>query len=90
MVSPLDPDPDQPGCTLSVGQDKAGHWLVQASSGQLEGRFVSFAAAMTFARSESQALPGAIIVVTAAPLIPTISFAPVAPWESAFPRQVAA
>lgn len=89
MASPLDPDPDQPGCALSVGQDEAGHWLVQASGGQLEGRFVSFAAAMAFARSEQPALPCATIILAANPLVPTVSFAPVAPGESTTRREMA-
>jgi hypothetical protein len=73
-----------------VGQDKAGHWLVQASNGQLEGRFVSFDTAMAFARSEQPVLPHATIVLAVTPLVPIVSFAPVAPWESAQPQDVAA
>ena len=77
MVSLVDPEPDQTGPVLKVGQDEAGHWLVQDSTGMLEGRFVSFAAAMSFARSERHALPGATILCTATPLVPIVPFAPV-------------
>ncbi|MFA5962459.1 MAG: hypothetical protein WC804_00445 [Sphingomonas sp.] len=77
MVSLVDPEPDQTGPVLKVGQDKAGHWLVQDKAGMLEGRFVSFAAAMSFARSERHSLPGATIVRAVAPLVPIVSFAPV-------------
>lgn len=83
MTSPNDPEPDQRGPVIRVGQDSAGHWLVQDDGGMLEGRFVSRAAAMGFARSEVHAFPGARILVATAPLVPTISFAPVQPWETA-------
>lgn len=82
-MSPTDPEPDQPNCTIKVGQDAAGHWLVQDNKGKLEGRFVSFAAAMAFARSERQSLPGAVIALAIDPLVPIVSFAPVQPWETA-------
>lgn len=78
-----DPEPDSRTTTLRIGQDAAGHWLVQESSGRLEGRFISFAAAMAFARAERHGFPGACIAVATAPLVPQISFAPVAPWETA-------
>lgn len=90
MISSDVPEPDPVGCALNVGQDRAGHWLVQESGGMLEGRFVSFAAAMAFARREQQALPGAMVVIAAGPLVPTISFAPVEPWEMASRHWVAA
>lgn len=83
MTSPDDPEPDQGGAVLKVGQDRAGHWLVQDTGGKLEGRFVSRAAAVGFARSELHAFPGATIVMAATPLVPTVSFAPVQPWEMA-------
>ena len=34
-------DPDRQARLIYVGQDRAGHWLVQDSAGQLEGRFIS-------------------------------------------------
>lgn len=83
MIASLAPEPDQASPVLKVGQDCAGHWLVQDNGGKLEGRFVSRAAAMGFARSELHAFPGATIVVAATPLVPTISFAPVQPWVTA-------
>ncbi len=83
MTTPDDPEPDQSGPIFRVGQDCAGHWLVQDNGGKLEGRFVSRAAAVGFARSEAHGFPGATIVMVATPIIPTISFAPVQPWETA-------
>ncbi|MGA1797705.1 hypothetical protein VH567_02875 [Sphingomonas sp. 4RDLI-65] len=81
-----DPEPDSSISTLNVGQDAAGHWLVQESRGLLEGRFISFEAAMAFARAERHGFPGAGISVLSSPLVPQISFAPVAPWETALDR----
>jgi hypothetical protein len=86
MLLVADPEPDQSGSTLNVGQDEAGHWLVQESGGRLEGRFVSFPAAMSFARAERHGFPGSRVAVVTTPLVPQISFAPVAPWETALPR----
>jgi hypothetical protein len=83
MIASLDPEPDQAGPVLKVGQDSAGHWLVQDNGGTLEGRFVSRAAAIGFARSELHSFPAATILMAATPLIPTVSFAPVQPWETA-------
>lgn len=71
---------------LFVGQDRAGHWLVQASGGSMEGRFISFAAAMKFARSELGMLPASCIKVRETPMKATVSFAPVQPWEKAVPH----
>lgn len=85
-----DPEPDRSSPILHVGQDEAGHWLVQEDSGNPEGRFVSFAAAMAFARRERQALPGAAIAASATPLMPTVSFAPAPPWEYAAAQRRAA
>jgi hypothetical protein len=90
MTLPTDPEPDPSSVLLKVGQDSAGHWLVQDSGGRLEGRFVSFPAAMRFARDESHAFPGAEIVVMTTPLVPTVSFAPVEPWETACRHREAA
>lgn len=89
MTTPTDPEPDRGYSALQVGQDSAGHWLVQQRGGGLEGRFISLAAAMAFARSELRSLPGAAIVRVAAPIVPTISFAPVQPWETV-PHRIAA
>ncbi len=83
-VFALEPDPSGP--VLRVGQDEAGHWLVQESGGRLEGRFISFATAMAFARAERHAFPGATVAVATAPLVPQVSFAPVQPWERALAR----
>lgn len=83
-IASLEPDPEP--SILSVGQDVAGHWLVQESGGRLEGRFVSFAAALTFAHAERHGFPGARVAFATTPLVPQISFAPVAPWEMAIPR----
>jgi hypothetical protein len=82
----VDPEPDQPVRTLNVGQDAAGHWLVQDSAGLLEGRFISLDAAIGFARSEGRGIPGVQIAVVATPLISQISFAPLASWETALRR----
>lgn len=86
MLSPTDPEPDPSLPILQVGQDVAGHWLVQENHGRLEGRFVSFTAAMSFARSERSAFPGATVVLAETPLVPIVSFAPVQPWEMATPH----
>lgn len=83
MSMVTDPEPDSRVTTLNIGQDEAGHWLVQESGGRLEGRFISFAAAMAFARAERPGFPGGRIAVVATPLIPQISFDPVAAWETA-------
>ncbi len=79
-----DPEPDSSVPILQVGQDAAGHWLVQDSTGLLEGRFISFASAMSFARAERHAFPGAVIAIANIALVPQISFVPAAPWETAF------
>ncbi|GHH23826.1 hypothetical protein GCM10008023_35260 [Sphingomonas glacialis] len=90
MTASLNPEPDQARPVLKVGQDRAGHWLVQDSGGALEGRFVSRAAAIGFARSELHAFAGAVIEMAASPLVATISFAPVQPWETARDHRKAA
>jgi hypothetical protein len=74
---------------ITVGQDRAGHWLVQESSGAMEGRFVSFAAAMAFARGERHGFPGATISVATRPLVPAIPFKPVGNDERADARTAA-
>lgn len=79
-ASVSEPDPAEP--IIYVGQDTAGHWLVQDSNKCLEGRFVSQAAAMSFARAERQIYHGSVMIA-AEPLAPLISFAPVAAHEHA-------
>ena len=83
MLLVTDPEIDRSIPTLSVRQDEVGHWLVQESGGRLEGRFISFAAAMGFARAELHACPGATIIIETRPLVPIIPFAPVEAWERA-------
>lgn len=86
MFSANSAEPDPSGLILFVGRDAAGHWLVQDRKGQLEGRFISRAAAWAFARAECRGLPGARIVAALHPLIPTVSFAPLCPDECAIDR----
>lgn len=86
MISPVDPEPDQPRPILYVGQDRAGHWLVQESAGRLEGRFVSGEAAWCFARAERHGFPGAEIVAAPDFLIARVPFEPVRSDEFAFDR----
>lgn len=70
------PERDPSFSVLYVGQDRAGHWLVQESHGLLEGRFISSQAALRFARGEVHAFPSATIVFTADCIEPTIPFDP--------------
>lgn len=88
MITVVDPEPDQPGnpIILYVGQDRAGHWLVQESGGRLEGRFVSRDAAWSYARAERHGFPGARIVAALRPLVPSVSFEPARPDECVFAR----
>lgn len=85
MLSASIPEPDPSGAIIYVGQDSAGHWLVQLSSKQMEGRFVSFAAAMSYARSERE-LYHAEVELASSPIQPLVSFAPVAAHERARPH----
>jgi len=85
VASINDPEPDQRGSIFLVGQDDAGHWLVQESTGQVEGRFVSFAAAMRFARAERHAFHAQVVIATS-PLVPQIPFTPVGADERATAR----
>lgn len=71
----LIPDP-QPRL-IYVGQDRAGHWLVQDSAGQLEGRFISRGAAMRYAVEEAEIYHASVAVADKA-LTPLVSFDPVA------------
>ena len=86
MISAISAEPDPAGSIIFVGRDAAGHWLVQGCKGQLEGRFISRTAAWTFARAECRGLPGARIVAALNPLVPTVSFEPLRPDESAIDR----
>lgn len=88
MLSETDaePDPGEPAIpeapVIYVGQDHAGHWLVQDSRKRLEGRFVSYGAAMSYAQAERQ-IYHARVAIASAPLVPLISFAPAALHERA-------
>lgn len=82
MSSEPNPEPDQRGTVIYVGQDQAGHWLVQDSARKLEGRFVSYGAAMSYARAERQ-IYHARVEVTAVPLTPLVPFTPVRSDEHA-------
>ncbi|MES2419722.1 MAG: hypothetical protein V4595_00330 [Pseudomonadota bacterium] len=82
MQSASPQEPDQPSPVFYVGQDTAGHWLVQDSGKRLEGRFISFAAAMHYAKSERHAYH-ATVAIAAEPLRPLVSFMPAGPSERA-------
>lgn len=83
MIAAINPEPDERGSILFVGQDKAGHWFVQAQHGGLEGRFVSRDAALAFASAERRSIPGATVQLAAHPMISVFSFAPVRADERA-------
>ena len=90
MASSISPEPDQRGLNVSrtviyVGQDAAGHWLVQDSAKRLEGRFVSQGAALSYARAERE-IYHAEVEIASIPMVPLIPFAPVAAHECALPR----
>ena len=70
-------EPDPQARLIYVGQDRAGHWLVQDSAGQLEGRFISRGAAMRYAVEEAEIYHASVAVAEKA-LIPLVSFDPVA------------
>lgn len=78
-------EPDPVGFVIYVGQDRAGHWLVQDSRRTLEGRFVSYAAAMSHAQAERD-IYHASVEIAAVPLTPLVPFAPVGRDERALPR----
>jgi hypothetical protein len=85
MSSEPNPEPDQHGPIFYVGQDRAGHWLVQDSARRLEGRFVSYLAAMRYAQAERH-IYHASVEVASAPLTPLVPFTPVGSDECALPR----
>ena len=87
MSAEPDPESAATGAILYVGQDTAGHWLVQLSSREMEGRFISFDAAMSFALSERR-LHHAVVEMAVAPIQPLVSFAPASADERA-PSQTA-
>lgn len=69
MVQPQSiPGADGSAHVLVVGPDGSGRWLVQESFGTLEGYFISFEAALGFARRERHGIPGATVAVSCAPL----------------------
>jgi hypothetical protein len=82
MLSEASPEPDPASLVIYVGQDKAGHWLVQDSGRRMEGRFVSRAAAMSYARAERE-IYHAEVAIAVTPLEPLVSFAPAAAHERA-------
>lgn len=85
MLPSIPPEPDQSGPIIYVGQDQAGHWLVQDSGKRMEGRFISFATAMSYAQGERQ-LYHATVELARAPLSPIIPFEPVAEHRHALAR----
>lgn len=80
MASEPTPEPDERGPIIYVGQDRAGHWLVQDDCRNMEGRFVSRSAALSFAEAERQIYHASLEIVSA-PLVPLIPFGPVSPAE---------
>lgn len=86
MVSDVIEEPDQRATILWVGQDAAGHWLVQENHGLMEGRFVSRDAAWRFARAELRGYPNAELLDAGRSLVPNIPFSPVGDDEHAVCR----
>ena len=78
-------EPDPTGLVIYVGQDRAGHWLVQDSRRNIEGRFISYGAAMRYAQAERDIYHASVEIANAL-LVPVISFAPVGRDERALPR----
>lgn len=58
---------------LRVGQDRAGHWVVQEADGMLEGLFRSREAAIRFAMAECRAFPDKRMVLATDPLSSILS-----------------
>jgi hypothetical protein len=85
MSSEPNPEPDRQRLILYVGQDIAGHWLVQDSTRKLEGRFVSYGAALSYAQAERQ-IYNARVEVASAPLTPLVPFTPVGRDECVLAR----
>ncbi|WP_294251472.1 hypothetical protein [uncultured Sphingomonas sp.] len=78
-------EPDPKGRIIFVGQDRAGHWLVQDNRQTLEGRFISRGAAMHFAQAERE-IYGAALEMATAPLTPLVPFEPARQDECVLPR----
>ena len=85
MSSDPHPEPDERGLVIYVGQDKAGHWLVQDEGKTLEGRFVSRSAAVSFARGECDIYHASLLIADG-PLVPLIPFGPVTATDYQLPR----
>jgi hypothetical protein len=85
MSSEPIPEPDQSGLVIYVGQDRAGHWLVQDNNRSLEGRFISYGAAMRYAQAE-RGLYHARVELATTPLTPLVSFMPPRSDERALPH----
>ena len=85
MSSEPNPETDERGLLIYVGQDSAGHWLVQDNGRKLEGRFVSRSAALSFAKGECQ-IYHASLEMSGVPLVPLIPFGPVSATASTLSR----
>jgi hypothetical protein len=85
MSSEPNPEPDERRLVIYVGQDKAGHWLVQDDGKKLEGRFVSRSAALSFAKGECQ-IYHASLEMARLPMVPLIPFDPVTAADHQLPR----
>ncbi len=62
---PMRPQPLSPTkltTVFLVGPNEAGRWLVQETSGLIEGLFVSQRAALKFAMDECRAHPEAVVI----------------------------
>ena len=53
---------------LLVGQDRAGHWVVQETQGLLEGLFIDREAALRFARAERRHFTNGRVELASMPL----------------------
>jgi hypothetical protein len=85
MSSEPNPEPDERGLVIYVGQDKAGHWLVQDKGGKLEGRFVLRSAALSFAKGECQIYHASLLIAEVS-LVPLVPFDPVTAADYQLPR----
>lgn len=85
MSADIKSEPDPTGRIIFVGQDGAGHWLVQDNRRTLEGRFISRGAAMHFAQAERD-IYGATLELATAPLTPLIPFEPARQDERVLPH----
>ena len=85
MPSEASPEPDPATIVIHVGEDRAGHWLVQDSAKRMEGRFVSRTSAMIYAEAERQ-IYHAEVAMAATPLVALVSVRPVAAHERGLSR----